>query len=26
MWHPEREMPFATRDIQTIAAFFGGGP
>jgi gamma-glutamyl-gamma-aminobutyrate hydrolase PuuD len=26
MWHPEREMPFAARDIQTIAAFFGGGP
>ncbi len=26
MWHPERELPFAARDIQTIAAFFGGEP
>ncbi len=23
MWHPERESPFAARDIQTFAAFFG---
>lgn len=24
MWHPEREAPFAARDIETFAAFFGG--
>lgn len=24
MWHPERETPFAARDIQKFAAFFGG--
>jgi gamma-glutamyl-gamma-aminobutyrate hydrolase PuuD len=24
MWHPEREMPFAARDVETFAAFFGG--
>jgi N5-(cytidine 5'-diphosphoramidyl)-L-glutamine hydrolase len=23
MWHPEREMPFAARDIQRFAAYFG---
>jgi N5-(cytidine 5'-diphosphoramidyl)-L-glutamine hydrolase len=24
MWHPEREVRFAARDIQKFAAFFGG--